>query len=79
MAFGIADMNLQEDDSYKYCESATRHERMDAALKELVLWGLSTSNNYSGNNIPDIDYGKTNIVQFTKDPDAGRIGLLYES
>jgi len=37
MAFGIADMNLQEDDSYKYCESATRHERMDAALKELVL------------------------------------------
>ena len=30
------------------------------------------------NNIPDIDYGKTNIVQFTKDPDTGRIGLLYE-
>lgn len=30
------------------------------------------------NNIPDIDYGKTNIVQFTKDPNVGRIGLLYE-
>lgn len=30
------------------------------------------------NNIPDIDYGETNIVQFTKDPDTGRIGLLYE-
>ncbi len=30
------------------------------------------------NNIPDIEYGKTNIVQFTKDPDAVRLGLLYE-
>ena len=30
------------------------------------------------NNIPDIDYGNTNIVQFTKDPVTGRIGLLYE-
>lgn len=40
MDFGIADMNLQEDNSYKYCESATRHEKIDAALKELVLWGF---------------------------------------
>lgn len=30
------------------------------------------------NNIPEIDYGKTNIIQFTKDANVGRIGLLYE-
>ena len=38
--FGIADMNLHGDNSYKYSESATRHEKMDAALKNLALRGF---------------------------------------
>ncbi len=38
--FGIADVNLHGDNSYKYCESATRHKKIDAALKDLTLHGL---------------------------------------
>ena len=38
--FGIACSNLHGDNSYKYCESATRHEKMNAALRELALRGL---------------------------------------
>ncbi|HPD88456.1 MAG TPA: hypothetical protein PLU75_03115 [Oscillospiraceae bacterium] len=38
--FGIADVNLHGDNSYKYCELATRRKKMDDALKDLTLRGL---------------------------------------
>lgn len=40
MDFGISDTNLHGDNTYKYCESATRHKKMDMALKNLALRGL---------------------------------------
>lgn len=38
--FGISDTNLHGDNTYKYCESATRHRKMDLALKDLSLRGM---------------------------------------
>lgn len=38
--FGISGTNLHGDNTYKYCESATRHKKMDMALRDLALRGL---------------------------------------
>lgn len=41
VAFGISKSNLHGDNSYKYCEAATRREKIEVALKDLVIRGLA--------------------------------------